>query len=86
VTLGAQGFLWREQGIEHHAPAVSIKAVDTLAAGDVWHAAFAIGLAERRPVADAARFANVATALKCERPGGRRGAPTRAEVEARDKY
>jgi sulfofructose kinase len=83
VTLGSDGFLWRDQGVEHRAPALRIRAVDTLAAGDVWHAAFAIGLAELWATDKAARFANVAAALKCERSGGRRGAPTRAEVLAR---
>ncbi|MEP7060773.1 MAG: PfkB family carbohydrate kinase [Betaproteobacteria bacterium] len=85
VTLGAEGFLWRDHGAEHRAPALPISAIDTLAAGDVWHAAFAIGLAETWPVDRAARFANVAAALKCERSGGRRGAPTRSEVIARLK-
>ena len=33
-------------------------------------------------LADAARFANAAAALKCTRAGGRSGAPSRAEVDA----
>ena len=82
VTLGPAGFLWREGADEHHVAAPVIAAVDTLAAGDVWHGAFALALAERRSLNDAARFANAAAALKCLRPGGRRGAPTRDEVEA----
>lgn len=82
VTLGAAGFLWIEDGIEHHLPAPPIVAVDTLGAGDIWHGAFALALAEARPVAAAARFANAAAAIKCQRPGGRQGAPTRDEVDA----
>ena len=85
VTLGPEGFLWREHGREHRAEALAIRAIDTLAAGDVWHAAFGVALAEGQPVAMAARFANVAAAIKCERPGGRLGAPTRADVERRLK-
>lgn len=81
VTLGADGFLWLERGIEHHLPAPSIVPVDTLAAGDIWHGAFALALAEGQAVDGAAAFANTAAALKCQRPGGRSGAPTRAEVE-----
>ena len=81
VTLGPAGFLWREGGAEHHVAAPPITAVDTLAAGDVWHGAFALALAERQPVRAAALFANAAAALKCLRPGGRSGAPSRAEVE-----
>ena len=54
-------------------PAPEVDAVDTLAAGDVWHGAFTSTLGEGRPVAAAARFANTAAALKCTRFGGRRG-------------
>jgi sulfofructose kinase len=82
VTLGAEGFLWLEGGIEYHVPAPPILAVDTLAAGDIWHGAFALALAERKTVHAAARFANAAAAIKCQRHGGRTAAPTRSEVEA----
>jgi sulfofructose kinase len=82
VTLGPDGFLWLEAGRERREPAPEVHAVDTLAAGDVWHGAFTLMLGEGRPVAAAARFANTAAALKCTRFGGRAGAPSRAEVEA----
>ena len=82
VTLGADGFLWRDGDHEHQLPAPRIVAVDTLAAGDVWHGAFTLALGEGCTVANAARFANAAGAIKCTRPGGRLGAPTRAEVVA----
>ncbi len=82
VTLGADGFLWREDGAERRTPAPKVKAVDTLAAGDVWHGAFTLALAEGQDVDSASRFANAAAAIKCSRGGGRRGAPTRAEVAA----
>jgi sulfofructose kinase len=83
VTLGPEGFLWRDQGRERRLPALTIVAVDTLAAGDVWHGAFALALGEQCDVAEAARFANTAAAIKCTRAWGRLGAPTRAEVSAR---
>lgn len=82
VTLGPEGFLWRESGRECRAPAPVIVAIDTLAAGDVWHGAFTLALGEGESATAAARFANVAAAIKCTRAGGRLGAPTRAEVAA----
>ena len=82
VTLGDDGFLWLDAGRERRAAAPSVSVLDTLAAGDVFHAAFAVAIAERKTVAEAAAFANAAAALKCTRPGGRSGAPKRAEVEA----
>ncbi|MBX3750030.1 MAG: ribokinase [Opitutaceae bacterium] len=82
VTLGAAGFSWLERGAIRHAPAPEVQAVDTLSAGDVFHGAFTLALAEGADPATAGRFANAAAALKCTRFGGRAGAPTRAEVEA----
>ncbi len=80
VTLGARGFRWMENGAVRKVPAPKVKVVDTLGAGDTFHGAFALGLAERMDVETAARFACAAAALKCTRFGGVEGAPTRAEV------
>jgi len=84
ITGGAAGTWWfdREAGSSRHVAAPKIKAVDTLAAGDVFHGAFAVGLAEAMPVEQALRFASAAAALKCQRFGGRLGAPDRAETLA----
>ncbi|RUV39519.1 sugar kinase [Mesorhizobium sp. M7A.F.Ca.MR.148.00.0.0] len=84
VTGGAAGCWWhdRRAGCVRHVAAPRIKAVDTLAAGDVFHGAFAVGLAEAMPVEQALRFASAAAALKCLRFGGRLGAPNRAETLA----
>jgi sulfofructose kinase len=82
VTLGPDGFLWRRDGVERRVGGFAIRAVDTLAAGDVWHGAFALSLGEGAEIETAARFANGAAALKCTRFGGSHSAPTRAEVTA----
>ena len=63
-------------------PVFKVEAVDTLAAGDVFHAGMALALAEGRDEIAAMRFGAAAAALKCTRFGGSMGAPTRAEVEA----
>lgn len=78
VTAGERGVFWSGG----HVPALRVEAVDTLAAGDVFHGAFALGLAEGWAMQRSLRFAAVAAAIKCTRFGGRLGAPTRAEVEA----
>jgi sulfofructose kinase len=83
VTDGARGTWFGEAGAIAHEPAHAVVAVDTLGAGDVFHGALALGLAEGRPERLAVRFANAAAALKCTRfGGGRAGAPSREEVEA----
>jgi sulfofructose kinase len=82
VTDGANGVLWQEGAASGHVSAFAIEAVDTLAAGDVFHGAFALALAERCEERRALRFAAAAAGLKCTRFGGIAGAPTRAAVEA----
>jgi sulfofructose kinase len=82
VTLGPDGFLWRHDGVERRVAGFAVRAVDTLAAGDVWHGAFALALGEGAEIEAAARFANGAAAIKCARFGGSYSAPTRAEVTA----
>lgn len=82
VTAGERGFLYLEGEALRAVPAPAVNVVDTLGAGDVFHGALTVALAEHRPLAEAARFANATASLKCTRPGGRHGTPTRAEVEA----
>jgi sulfofructose kinase len=84
VTMGENGAFWadRKSGVLRHVAPVPVEAVDTLAAGDVFHGAFALGLAEGWDIERNMRFATTAAAIKCTRFGGRLGAPTRDEVEA----
>ena len=82
ITDGAAGCLLSSPEGVVRVPTMAVTAVDTLAAGDVFHGAFALAIAENQPVADAARFGNVAAALKCEVFGGVQGAPDRRRVEA----
>lgn len=82
VTRGASGVDWIEgAGPCHHLDAFKVNVVDTLAAGDVFHGAYTLAVSRHIPVADAMKFASAAAAIKCTRAGGRKGAPTRAEVE-----
>jgi sulfofructose kinase len=82
VTAGASPVLWREEEAIRQMPVFRITAIDTLAAGDVFHGAFTLMLAEGRGIVEAMRFAAAAAALKCTRFGGATGAPRRHEVEA----
>ena len=82
VTRGAAGVDWLVEGVLHHQAAFQVEAIDTLGAGDVFHGALAVALSDAMALPDAMRFAAAAAALKCTRFGGRRGAPTYAEVQA----
>lgn len=81
VTLGARGVVCVSDGTVTRVPALPVRAVDTLGAGDVWHGAFTLGLADGQDEIAAVRFASAAAALKVQRFGGRAGVPTRAEVD-----
>lgn len=80
VTLGARGTLWLDNGSAVHAPSYTVAAIDTLGAGDVYHGAFALGVAEGRPIPEIVMRASATAALKCTRFGGRDGIPSREEV------
>ncbi len=82
VTDGENGVYWTEGERIRHTPAFHVQAVDTLAAGDTWHGAFALALAEGMGEEPAVRYASAVAAIKCTRFGGRDGIPDRAEVEA----
>jgi len=82
VTDGGGDIRWWADGAVRRMPVFAVDVVDTLAAGDVFHGAFALALAEGRNDVEALRFAAAAAALKCTRFGGGAGAPGRDEVEA----
>ena len=87
VTLGANGVaIVDARGPEapsvQYVSAFRVTPVDTLGAGDVWHGAFALALAERCGEPEAVRAACAAAAIKVTRHGGRAGAPTRAERDS----
>jgi sugar/nucleoside kinase (ribokinase family) len=86
VTNGPDGVWWLEHGRPHHLvrhlAAFPVEAVDTLGAGDTFHGAFALALAEGCDLNEAMRFAAAAAAIKCTRFGGISGTPDRTEVDA----
>lgn len=83
VTDGANGIWFTEGGAISHVPAFAVDVVDTLGAGDVWHGAFVLRLAEGADERTALVFASAAAALKCTAFGGRKATPTR---ETTDKF
>ncbi len=81
VTDGPNGVFWLEDGALRHMSAFSVTTVDTIAAGDIFHAGFTLALAEGHDLVGALRFASAAAALKCTHFGGASGTPRRADVE-----
>ncbi len=81
VTQGELGTFWLENDQLHHQTAFSVEVVDTLGAGDVFHGALALAIAEQQAIPKAIQFASATAALKCRLPGGRAGIPDRETVE-----
>jgi sugar/nucleoside kinase (ribokinase family) len=82
ATNGPGDLVWSEGDNISSMPVFEIVAVDTLAAGDIFHGAFALALVEGSPITECLRFAAATAGLKCTRFGGSPTIPTRAEVEA----
>ena len=82
VTNGPEGMFWLEGDAVRHMPAFAVTAIDTLGAGDAFHGAFTLALAETGDAVRSLRFASAVAAIKCTRFGGTSGAPTRQEVDA----
>jgi sulfofructose kinase len=81
ATDGGEGVHWLEDGRHRHVPAFAVDVVDTLGAGDVFHGAFALAMAEGQPLHEAVVRASATAALKCTRFGGRDGIPSQIEVD-----
>jgi sulfofructose kinase len=87
VTRGSSGYVWRERdpktgmvsGVTEK-PGFTVDVVDTTGAGDAFHGAIALALAEGQAIGDAVEIAHAVAALKCTRLGSRAGLPTRAEL------
>ena len=81
VTLGGSGTIYVSDGELRNVAAHEVQVTDTLGAGDVWHGALALALAEGRSTNNAMTFASAAAALKVRNGGGRAGCATREVVE-----
>jgi sulfofructose kinase len=80
VTRGRDGVLLLQDDRFETIPGHRVSVQDTNGAGDVFHGAYALAVAEGASVLEAARFANAAAAVKCSLARGWHGMPRRAAV------
>ena len=78
ITMGSKGVYCGDVG--RLFPCKKVKAVDCVAAGDTFNGAFAVALAEGRPVMDAIAFAQKAAAISVTRRGAQASVPYRREI------
>jgi sugar/nucleoside kinase (ribokinase family) len=80
VTLGERGSVFDDGRQQGRLPALPVKAVDTSAAGDVFHGAFAFALLRGMTLGAALQLATVAAGLSVQNLGGRSSVPELASV------
>ncbi len=81
VTLGPEGYMWRDTFGGGTGNGFQVPIADTTGAGDAFHGAFSLMLSEQRSIAQCSEVANAVAAMKCRRLGARSGLPTREELE-----
>lgn len=82
ITLGAEGWAFSDGKRRGRGGAFDVDVVDTTGAGDVFHGAFAYGVARGWDVPRCGVFAAAVAALKCTKRGGRTGIPSLQQAMA----
>ena len=59
--------------------------MDTTAAGDAFSGALALGLAEKRELPEAIKFANLVASVSVTVPGAQNSLPNRSDLESFDE-
>ena len=85
VTRGELGAYYISNHRLYHVAAPDLKAVDTVGAGDNFHAAFALALAKNLDLHQAVKFSVAVASLSCREYGGRMGVPDWQQAQAAAK-
>ena len=81
ITLGSKGSMGYYDGEVMFQKALSVKAVDTTGAGDVYHGAYIYGILQGWDMNECMRFATVTSGLKCREIGAQKGIPRLDEIK-----
>ncbi|MEI8573333.1 carbohydrate kinase [Methylomonas sp. LW13] len=79
ITLGERGLIWQRGQERGSLNAPPIVAIDTTGAGDAFHGAFAVGLANGMDWIELLQYASAAGAFCCTKIGARPGLPGLSE-------
>lgn len=82
ITVGDRGLVWKNSSGSGRQEAYKVKAVDTTGAGDVFHGALAVCLAQKKEWLESLAYASASGALCCTKIGARLGIPSKKELEA----
>jgi ribokinase len=81
LTRGEHGVLWVSAAGLYAVPALAVKVVDTVGAGDAFNAGLAVGLSEGRPMLEAIALGVTAASLSTQRRETIESYVGRAKVE-----
>jgi len=81
VTHGEKGAYYITGDTLYHVPVPDVQAVDTVGAGDNFHAAFALALTRGLNLHQTIKFSVAVASLSCRKYGGREGVPTWEQAE-----
>ena len=82
ITNGEDGAYFIEGERIFHVAAPTVSAVDTIGAGDNFHATFALSVARQMGMHQSVKLSVAAASLSCQQYGGREGIPTWDEAAA----
>jgi len=83
LTLGAKGVVWASKDGVREIPALQVKVVDSVGAGDAFNAGVAVGLSEKRPLAEAIALGVTTASLSTQKRETIESYPYREEVDKR---
>lgn len=81
ITLGDQGAYYHTAALSKLLPALTVRPIDTTAAGDTFSGALAAALAQGSPVLDAIQFAQIAAGLSVTKLGAQSSIPYLDEIK-----
>lgn len=82
VTNGENGAYFIEADRLYHVAAPPVKAIDTIGAGDNFHATFALAVARGMNLEQSVKLSVASASLSCREYGGRNGIPPWEEAAA----
>lgn len=81
TTLGSRGYEIADKTSSNIYPCISVKAVDTTAAGDTLCGGLAVGLSEKMSLEEACALGSKAASIACTKKGAQQSIPYRKELD-----
>lgn len=81
ITLESAGCLYECEGQIKIMPSLKMQAVDTTAAGDIFHGAFTYAISNQYSLEDSLKIGNIAGAISVTRIGSKNSMPEKEEMK-----